>query len=197
MGLLAANPKPLKEREPSWASPVRSERATDRRSSAENPALHAGNLAKRCAWRGRHCIPQCDPANSWSFRSKNLQKNRRVQEARTTGIVGRCRKRHLSRDAACGRNRVQPRTTATETGPQPPNLSIGPRFRHHRSGCLRRIARAQPLRMAAESRKASQPFRRDSCARHHPWHANGLRLPCRNSARAQAWSLPCPGPAST
>jgi len=43
------------------------------------------------------------------FRSINLQKNRRVQDARTDRIAGRRRKRHLSRDAACDRNRILPR----------------------------------------------------------------------------------------
>ena len=35
--------------------------------------------------------------------------------AHTTRIAGRYCKRHLSRDAACSRNRIQPRKTATET----------------------------------------------------------------------------------
>jgi hypothetical protein len=86
------------------------------------------------------------------------------------------------------------------------------------------VASQWPLSTPRESLKASQPFRCGICARHHPnryqrnrkhfcrghWpqetlscctgikqRANGLRLPCRNSARVEASTIRCPGPAST
>ena len=61
--------------------------------------------------------------------------------------------------------------SATEATPQPPDLPTG--------------------------QKASQPFRCGTCAGTTRKHANGPRLPCRDTAQVRTWFAPRPNPAST
>ena len=107
----------------------------------QRPAIVQQSSQRRLCWAGRNCIPSSPrPIHSCSAPSSS-KKTGVCISAHTASIVSRCHERHLSRDAACGRNRIQP-SLATEATPQPPDLPTGS--------------------------MASQPFRPGTCARHHP-----------------------------
>jgi hypothetical protein len=116
--------------------------ATNRTFVARNGRSHCSEPLRAACWAGRNCIPSSPrPVHSCSAHASS-KKTGACSLARTASIASRCRKRRLSRDAPFNRSRFQSRIPATEATPQPPDLPIG--------------------------LMASQPFRRDTCARHHP-----------------------------
>ena len=157
MGLFAANPKPLTEAEPFLAVRFDRTRLQIGYQSEEPTEVGTANLEWRLTQQGRYCIPQCDPANSWLFRSANLQKNRRVQQCT----------HHLNR-------RPAPQATPL------PRCRLRPQ--PHPTKDSRRL---EPLPSRPTSRPAEwpvSPFVVANVPGTTRKHTNGLRLPCRNAA---------------
>ena len=147
-----SRPTPSRSRtEPSRHTTTEPDETSGPFAYAERSATE--DRTEQSPWAGRNCIPSSPrPIHSRSALSSS-KKTAACNLARDTSIASRCRKRRLSRDAPCDRNRILSRIPTTGTTPQPPDLPTG--------------------------QKASQPFRTGIVPGTTRKHANGPRLPCR------------------
>jgi len=183
MGLFSANPQPLSEQNLSHT-------ATAPGYKSGNGRRHQPKLAKETAtggcFAGSPLYSTVRPRQFIGVPLKRPPEKPARAKARTTQIAGHHRKRHLSRDAACGRNRIHHGLWATGATPQPPDLSIGPlASQPFRCGFLDCSADCRRLQAVQEvpGTTRNTPTGRDCLA--------------ADTARTGAWSKPCPGPAST